>query len=435
MNPRTKARNADGAPRAAADACTIELLESRRHFDAAPVVADVQVVMNGLDSPRGLAFDPRGALYVAEAGRGGGPDAPSIVQRGTRFYYGTTGAVSRLWNGRQERVVSGLPSLAMADGTRGTGPSDVSFRGAGQAYVTIGLEGDPALRGLLGDAGSGFGQLIRAKLNGHWEPVASIADYEAAVNPDGRVRDSNPYSVLTARDGEEVVVDAGGNSLLQVGQDGSISTLAVIPPLPPGQAVSNDPVPTSIAVGPDGAYYVGSLSGAPFRDGAANVYRVVPGEEPAVFLGGFKMIVDLAFDAAGDLYVLQHASGATGMTGPGSLVRVAPDGTRSTVLGGLNKPTSVAVGPDGAVYVTTDGLSPGAGQVLRLTLSEPAARAGEARDATAEAMVVRQHPTWAADSSPGVTPHWDGGGGQWGIGGDSELARKDRVFTPQEVLE
>ena len=29
------------------------------------------VVMSGLDNPRGLAFGPEGALYVAEAGRGG----------------------------------------------------------------------------------------------------------------------------------------------------------------------------------------------------------------------------------------------------------------------------------------------------------------------------------------------------------------------------
>ena len=34
--------------------------------------ATVSVVMSGLDSPRGLAFGPEGALYVTEAGRGAG---------------------------------------------------------------------------------------------------------------------------------------------------------------------------------------------------------------------------------------------------------------------------------------------------------------------------------------------------------------------------
>jgi glucose/arabinose dehydrogenase len=33
--------------------------------------ATTSVVMSGLDNPRGLTFGPQGALYVAEAGRGG----------------------------------------------------------------------------------------------------------------------------------------------------------------------------------------------------------------------------------------------------------------------------------------------------------------------------------------------------------------------------
>jgi hypothetical protein len=333
----------------------------------------LEPVMTGLDSPRGLAFDPSGALYVAEAGRGGGPNAPSIIQRGSPFHYGPTGAVSRLRNGVQERVLSGLPSIAMANGARAIGPSDIAFRGADQAYVTIMLEGDPAQRAQLGAAGAGFGQLIRTSFSGTWDPIASIADYEATVNPDPRVFDSNPYSLLAEQNGSVVVVDAGGNSLLRVDNAGTISTLAVIPPLPPGLATSNDPVPTSIAVGPDGAYYIGSLSGAPFRDGAANIYRVVPGEAPTVFLSGFKTITDIDFDAQGGLYVLQYSSGATGSTGPGSLLRVAADGTRSPIIEGLSQPTSVKVGPEGAVYLTVNSVSPGMGQVVRVVgVPEPA---------------------------------------------------------------
>src|SRR5690349_24904521 len=107
---------------------TIERLESRRHLDGA-LGAGVSVVMSGLNNPRGMDFGPQGALYVAEAGRGGGPDAPSVVLRGTTFHYGETGAVSRLWKGEQERVTTGLPSLAQANGSEGAGPSDISFNG------------------------------------------------------------------------------------------------------------------------------------------------------------------------------------------------------------------------------------------------------------------------------------------------------------------
>jgi hypothetical protein len=36
------------------------------------------------------------------------------------------------------------------------------------------------------------------------------------------------------------------------------------------------------------------------------------------------------------------------------------------VLDGLNRPTSVVVGLDGEIYVTNHGITPGAGEVLRI---------------------------------------------------------------------
>ena len=311
----------------------VEWLEGRRHLDGG-LAGEVSVVMGGLDNPRGLSFGPQGALYVTEAGRGGGVGSPSIVQRGTTFYYGATGAVSRLWKGEQERVASGLPSLAMANGNRAEGAHDVSFNGAGNAYVTIGLEGHPDLREALGASGAGFAQLVRLKPDGEWSSVADLGAYEKTVNPDGLVVDTNPFAVLAGRGADVVLTDSGGNSLLSVDHQGNVSTLAVMPQLPASQSNNGHAVPTGFAVGPDGAYYVGILGGLPFRDGAASVYRIVPGEQPTVFAAGFKAIIDVDFDAGGNLYVLQHSSGATLLNGPGSVVRVAPDGSRETVAGG-----------------------------------------------------------------------------------------------------
>src|SRR5687767_11107587 len=134
---------------------SVELLENRRHLDVA-LAGDLPVVMSGLDNPRGLDFGPQGALYVAEAGRGGGVGAPNIVLRGTPLYYGATGAVSRLWKGQQERVATGLPSVAQASGNEGGGPNGISFNGVGNAYVTIGFGANPALRSGLGLAGAQF---------------------------------------------------------------------------------------------------------------------------------------------------------------------------------------------------------------------------------------------------------------------------------------
>jgi len=52
--------------------------------------------------------------------------------------------------------------------------------------------------------------------------------------------------------------------------------------------------------------------------------------------------------------------------GPGRLLKLTPGGTRSEVLGGLDRPTSVAIGWDGEIYVTNHGITPGAGEVLRI---------------------------------------------------------------------
>jgi hypothetical protein len=355
----------------------VEWLENRRHLDGA-LGAGVSVVMSGLDNPRGMDFGPQGALYVAEAGRGGGPDAPSFVLRGTPLFYGETGAISRLWKGEQQRVASGLPSIAQVNGNEGAGPSDISFNGVGNAYVTVGFGADPNLRANLGRAGAGFAQLIRLKPNGNWGQVADLGTYERTANPDGRQVDSNPFAVLASPGGEVVAVDSGANSLLRVDNQGGVSTIAVLPTLPPSQAFSGDPVPTGFTAGPDGAYYVGILSGAPFRDGVASVYRIVPGEAPTVFRSGFKTIIDVDFDGDSNLYVLQHSSGPAGLAGPGSLVRVAPDGSRSTVVDNLTAPTSTAVAPDGTIYVTNFGTTAGQGQVLRVAPSETGGAAGVA---------------------------------------------------------
>lgn len=319
----------------------------------------VTVVMTGLDNPRGLAFGPEGALYVVEAGRGG--SGPCIVMRGLNRCYGPTGALTRLWRGTQQRIATGLPSYADASG-EATGAHDVSFQGRGGAYVTIGLGADPAVRSGFGAAGALFGTLVHVSASGRLKVVADISAHEAANNPDGNLIDSNPFGVL-AEPGARIVTDAGANALLEVRANGDISTLAVFPARP---GRSTDAVPTGVVLGPDGAYYVSELTGVPFAAGAARVYRVVPGQAPTVFLGGFKTLIDLDFGPDGSLYVLEHATGAVFFGGPGRVIRIAQDGTRSVVVGGLTRPTSLVVDFDGTIYVTNKGLSIGGGEVLRI---------------------------------------------------------------------
>jgi hypothetical protein len=192
--------------------------------------------------------------------------------------------------------------------------------------------------------------------------VADIAGYEAATNPDGGPIDSNPYGIL-ALPGGRLVTDAGANALLHVKANGDISTLAVFPSRAGGR--TTDSVPTTVVTGPDGAYYVAELTGVPFADGAAKVYRVVPCHEPEIVHDGFKTIIDIDFGPDGSLYVLQHATGAF-LAGPGQLIRVTPDGVRTVVVAGLTRPASVLVDGDGTIYLSNRSTSAGTGEVLRV---------------------------------------------------------------------
>jgi sugar lactone lactonase YvrE len=324
------------------------------------------VVMRGLDNPRGLAVAPNGALYVTEAGRGGdGPCAPNPANE--LRCYGETGAITRLWRGEQKRVVEGLPSTAIPGGELAGGANDISFLGTGGAYITMGLGGGPADAAVFGNPLRGT--MLHMAASGTFRVVADIAAHEFAHNPDGGPVDSNPFGGL-AEPGGRLVADAGANALLHVAPNGRVKTVAVLPPQPnptPLGPPMIQSVPTSVARGPDGALYVGELTGFPFVAGLAKVYRVVPRQAPTVHCRGFKTIMDLAFGPDGSLYVVEHATG--GLFFPpntGQLSRVNPDCTRNTLLVGLDRPTSVAIGADGAIYVTNYGVTPGIGEVLRI---------------------------------------------------------------------
>jgi len=347
-------------------------------LSAAAQAADLNVVAAGLDNPRGLAFGAQGALYVVEAGRGGN-GACVIGGEGSEVCFGASGAITRVKDGVQSRIVTGLPSLAAPNGAGATGPTDIALRSKGRAYVVVGLGGNPTqLREELGPEGSAMGQLLRVDLgSGRWRAIVDISGHEAAHNPAGGTVDSNPYALLPVGSGA-VVADAGGNDLLRVRNKGGISTLATFadrladaPPflgLPPGAQIPMQPVPTSVIQGPDGAYYVGELTGFPFPQRAARILRVQPGREVEVFATGFTNIIDLAIGPDGQLYVLEIShKGLLSGDPTGALLRLNPDGSRDAIVKkGLTMPGGLAFGPDGAAYVTNCSPCPaGAGQVLR----------------------------------------------------------------------
>ena len=383
--------------------------------------ATAQVVMSGLNNPRGLAFAPDGSLYVTEAGTGAvgtGVSSPATVLgiSGDTTAYGATSSLSRYTNGIQSRVLTGLPSLAVNTdngpqqpaGNGATGLQNITFVGD-QAYGVIGSPGagneraalntSAANNGVAGTPGNKFGRLVQLNLGA--TPSANyLADFvpvETSTNPDGGDVNSNPYGI-TSVGGKLVVVDAGANVLWNIGSDlTTVSLSTIIPPqsnplFPTSGGPNYQAVPTSVALSPKGVLFVSELGGYPFKQGGATIYTVPSaGGTPTPLASGFTTAINLTFGPDGQLYVLdltQNGLGPEATTGPGGgqLYRVDPATGAKTLIsvtlpaapGGLLFSTGMAFAPDGSLYVSNLGTSPGGGQVLRLTgvVAVPEANAG-----------------------------------------------------------
>ncbi|MBD2245929.1 ScyD/ScyE family protein [Nostoc sp. FACHB-888] len=371
--------------------------------------ASFSVIADGLYNAGGLSFSPDGDLYVTEAGIGGsGACVPPASGQGDSLCYGTSGAVTKIENGKTERILTGLPSLALPDGTGAAGPRDIKFDATGKPYVLIGYGANPVFR----DRNLGYtdlGKIIAPDFKTNsWASIADLANYELANNPDSGDVGSNPLGF--AIDGNKLVaVDAGANNLLSVNADGSNLQAIVAfpqdiltnPVFPPSGTPSNEPaqvpsqgeevqsqfasqpVPSSVTKGPDGAYYISQFTGFPFPEGGAKIYKVGADGKPTVYADGFTQLTDLEFDTEGNLYALQYANQSAWKGDfDGSVIKIAADGTRTTLLSGngLESPSALTIGADGAVYVTNRGDRPGLGQVLRIenvkSVPEPSSALG-----------------------------------------------------------
>lgn len=367
------------------------------HRPAPPATPGWTTVASGLDNPRLLSWSGN-ALYVAESGRGGdGPCITSPEDPEASACLGRSGAITEVrlhpWRrATQRRVVTGLPSVAGATGNDASGPADVVVRGR-QWWATIGLGGTTAVRASLGRDGTRLGTVQTGLLGGHgrhslrhrkghayrtWT-VADLAAHEARNDPDGEGEDSNPTG-LAAAFGGLAVTDSGGNSLLRTDRHGRVSTLATLPTrlvppppfLPPGD-IPMQSVPTSVAQGPDGAWYVGELTGFPFPVGASTVWRIpARGGAPTAYATGLTNVTDLAWHR-GRLYAVQLVDSGMLTADPeasiplGSLRRINRDGTATVVAEGLPAPYGVALKGSSA-YVTTCTFCAGGGAVVRVPL-------------------------------------------------------------------
>ncbi len=314
---------------------------------------------NGFASPLfGLATAPNGDILVADAGSG----------------------VSTL----QGTDIS-LP-----------GVTDISPLGRGSLWASTGAGADPTM-----DTGQALYRLSQGKS----DMVVNLFAFEQANDPDGNV-DSNPFDVQSLGGHVALVADAGGNDLLRINNQGEVEVLAIFPnelvsteniknlfDCPDGppnfcglpDMIPAQAVPTSIAVGPDGYYYVGELKGFPAPAGASNIWRVSPnasfamcGSSPdciKVFEGGFTSIIDLAFDENGMLHVAELDEGSwfaveflDPSTLAGGTINACDVNSQicTEVATGIPILTAITFGKDGKLWATQNALIPGLAEVIEV---------------------------------------------------------------------
>ena len=308
----------------------------------------------------GLATAPNGDILVADTGAG-------VVND-------DTGA-----------LIHSLPGI-----------TDIAPIGSGSFWVTR-TATDP-----LGATDSGQALLRVSK--GKARVLVNLFQFEAANNPHPANVQSNPFDVLSLGGHAALVSDAAGNDLLRVDDEGNVEVLAIFPTrlvstvslksaigcpgsgLPPcfvPDMMPAEAVPTSVAVGSDGYYYVGELRGFPGPLGQSSIWRVAPwaswadcGVSPdctVVFDGGFTSILDLAWGPDGLLYVVEfdeNAWFAAQILGiqAGGTVNACDVDTLSCVevATGISYVTAITFGKRGELYATQDAIIPPLASIIEI---------------------------------------------------------------------
>jgi hypothetical protein len=282
------------------------------------------------------------------------------------------------------------------------GISDVSPIGRGSFWALTGAQGDPPV-GPQTDTGQGLYRVSPGRAH----KLINLFEYEATNNPapPADTPDSNPFDVESVGGGSALVIDAGGNDLIWIDNQGNPNLVAVfpdelvsteniqslagcpspapfctLPPMLPAQ-----PVPTSVAIGPDGYFYVGELKGFPAPTNESNLWRVSPSASGAecgtspdcvkISDGGFTSIIDMTFGPDGLLYIAEMdedswaAVEIFGTFSGGSIN--ACDVTSDVpscvqVATGIPELTAITFGKDGSLWATRNSLVAGGAEVVRI---------------------------------------------------------------------
>ncbi len=353
-----------------------------------PLSPTAEVILTGLDNPRGVAVGPAGELLVAEAGTGYSAVDPTQMTGKLTQFTDLNGDGHFDDAGEVERWFSHFPTYNAQHFTRSVrdevgGPGDLLLHRDGRLFLT--LDGGFERRFL----------------------------YE--ISPDGRIgrnlyhRGGNVNGIAFDPSQARIyAVESSFNRLIEVTLDGELRDVVEFPPLDSGQ----EAVPAGLTLDPQtGDVLVVLFSGSLVDDETGEVILFMPGDAKVVRVNpetgqfteeitGLTTAIDLAADAMGNLFVVEMTSsfvepfptgfdffdpdapplhgGYQRFSGRVTLYP-ADGGPARVVAAGLDTPTNITLGPDGALYISTGQGTPGrpipgphgpttiVGEILRIT--------------------------------------------------------------------
>lgn len=359
------------------------------------------VVASGLTNPRGMTWGADGTLFVALAGIGGNnpatEDAPTTAAIGP-FMGGPTAAIAQIGaDGCPVGLATGLPSTMDAMGAV-LGAEEVAILGD-QLYAAV--DGGGPVHGNA-DAPSG---VYRILADGTTELTADLSTW-VRENPVAEVPgDDDPdgagYSIVADEaSGLLWVGDPNSGQVLSVTADGVIARVADLS--------AGHPVPTHLALDPEGGVYVGTLTAVPFADGSARVIHVAADGTVEDVWTGLTTVVDVAVGADGTLYALEMSTGNLAeppflQPGSGRVVRQTAPDALEVVVEGLMFPISLEVGPDGGFYVASPAIGGDAG-VGTITWHDPTGTLEAPAASTAACAPIPETVTAPPAAEPAASP-------------------------------
>jgi LPXTG-motif cell wall-anchored protein len=338
--------------------------------------SNVSVYATGLNNPRGLKFGPDGDLYVAEGGTGGTDSTEGQCEQVVAPVGPYTGSpdgarISKISaDGTRTTVAENLPSsqTSPALGNEVSGVADVAF--IGNTLYAV-LAGAGCSHGVSGIPNA----VIRVNDDKSWTQVADLSAFQMAnpvKNPQpGDFEPDGTWYSLLATGGALYAIEPNHGELDKITPDGNISRIIDI------SDSQGHVVPTAMAMGSDGNFYVGDLTGFPAQAGIAKIFKITPDGQISVFAEGLTTVLGVAFDNQGQLYALETSGPATSggppvVPGTGRVVRVTAPDKLETIASGLTFPSAMTFGPDGKLYVSNFGFGSPAGQGEVVSISLPA---------------------------------------------------------------